>query len=361
MNKILIFARYPIGEKITEGMAQRIYSIDKEFSEWHRTYIEIGIRIFLKKQHETLENGNIDIFRINLILHFLFLYKIIKGHTHIYIHSVFNYFKLYSFNLSHHNVTLDIHGTVPEETAFEGNQKFAWILGIAEKKLFREVSNLICVSEEMKDYYIEKYPFCANKAFIIKPIYSKNAFSEVHQEKLSALKNELGIRDCDIVFIYSGNTQRWQNVGLTIQTMIKNTTTNHFHILLTGDVKGVEKIMSDLTPNKSFRYIIRSVKPSELSSYYSISHYGYILRDEHILNRVAAPTKLIEYLYYGIIPIVKYERIGDSYRLGYEYISYQNDLSKLLPKKSPKNKEIAITLSTRNSDKNICTICLEKK
>ena len=44
MKNILFFATYPIGDKIIDGMAQRIHSIDEEFDRWHRTYIEIGVR-----------------------------------------------------------------------------------------------------------------------------------------------------------------------------------------------------------------------------------------------------------------------------------------------------------------------------
>lgn len=354
MKKILFFATYPIGDKIIDGMGQRIYSIDKEFNCWHRTYIEIGLKTFMKKEHEVLDDGHIEIYRVNLFLHVVFLYRIIKKHRYIYIHSLHNFFKIYCFSLRYHKVTLDIHGTVPEEMAFAGNKFFSSILSFTEKKLFRDASNIICVSEEMKDFYTEKYPFCSTKFFIIKPIFSQNAFAEVQREKLLTLKKQLGIQDDDVVFIYSGNTQRWQNVELTIQSMIKNAAPNHFHILLTGDVSGVEKIIETMSPEHSFRYIIRSVAPSDLSTYYSLAHYGYILRDEHVLNRVAAPTKLIEYLYYGIIPIVKYERIGDSFRLGYEHVNYQDDLSLLLPCKSEKNKNIAHILSSRNSDKKLC-------
>ena len=88
MKNILFFATYPIGDKIIDGMAQRIHSIDEEFDRWHRTYIEIGLKTFIKKEHEVLDDGRIDIYRVNLFLHVIFLYHIIKKHSHIYIHSL---------------------------------------------------------------------------------------------------------------------------------------------------------------------------------------------------------------------------------------------------------------------------------
>ena len=52
-----------------------------------------------------------------------------------------------------------------------------------------------------------------------------------------------------------------------------------------------------------------------------------MLRDSSPVNYVACPTKIIEYLKYGIIPILKSTEIGDFVDLGMEYITY-TDLMK---------------------------------
>lgn len=77
----------------------------------------------------------------------------------------------------------------------------------------------------------------------------------------------------------------------------------------------------------------------------SIAIVGFVLRDEHILNSVANPTKLVEYMWCGIIPIVKYEDLGDYSDLGYEYIKYDNITSNMRQKKSFKNSEIIKNIS----------------
>ena len=48
--------------------------------------------------------------------------------------------------------------------------------------------------------------------------------------------------------------------------------------------------------------------------------YGFVLRDDIAVNNVACPTKLIEYLQYGIVPILHTERIGDFAALGMQYV-----------------------------------------
>ena len=77
------------------------------------------------------------------------------------------------------------------------------------------------------------------------------------------------------------------------------------------------------------------------------------MRDDIVLNRVAAPTKLIEYLSYGLIPIVKTINIGDSVKMGYEYILYNEDLNGLSAKKSDKNEEVAAAVLRLSAENNI--------
>jgi hypothetical protein len=58
-----------------------------------------------------------------------------------------------------------------------------------------------------------------------------------------------------------------------------------------------------------------------LAAEYSAADFGFIVRDKSPVNGVACPTKLIEYLCYGVIPIVELVEIGDFAAYGYEYVS----------------------------------------
>lgn len=44
------------------------------------------------------------------------------------------------------------------------------------------------------------------------------------------------------------------------------------------------------------------------------------MRDPVLLNQVACPTKLVEYLYWGVVPIVSTPSIGDFAELGFAYV-----------------------------------------
>jgi hypothetical protein len=46
--------------------------------------------------------------------------------------------------------------------------------------------------------------------------------------------------------------------------------------------------------------IIASIEPSELHAHLQIADFGIIFRDNHVINRVASPTKIWEYLLSGL-------------------------------------------------------------
>ncbi len=50
-------------------------------------------------------------------------------------------------------------------------------------------------------------------------------------------------------------------------------------------------------------YICKYAKNEELSQYLKNASYGFVLRDDNIVNNVATPTKFSTYLSYGVVPI----------------------------------------------------------
>ena len=74
-----------------------------------------------------------------------------------------------------------------------------------------------------------------------------------------------------------------------------------------------------------------AVPPSQVPDHYLTCTYGFVLRDPVLLNQVACPTKLVEYLYWGVIPIVLTSGIGDFAELGFAFVSLENFRSGRLP------------------------------
>jgi hypothetical protein len=82
-----------------------------------------------------------------------------------------------------------------------------------------------------------------------------------------------------------------------------------FHYtFLTGDVTSFQARLRESGLNQ---FTCQSVAPVQVKDFYLSHQYGFVLRDEILVNRVACPTKLVEYLYWGVLPIVITPRIGD--------------------------------------------------
>ena len=62
-----------------------------------------------------------------------------------------------------------------------------------------------------------------------------------------------------------------------------------------------------------------------------VEELGKRLREDHLLNRVACPTKAIEYMATGVIPIVLCDEIGDLNVMGYRYVTLDCFLNGILP------------------------------
>lgn len=355
MNKILFIAPYPTLENIKDGMMQRIKSIDMEFASVKRVYLEIRVKKIIIFPH-IKRMGNVKVIEINLLLHWMFAVFYLLRYSNLYIHSVANCHRIAWFRFFFRkNIILDVHGSVPEEMDFNGRTKLARKLKRIEQRFFRFSSILVYVSEQMKNYYEEKYPLVLSKTVIVKPIYSTNVLKKSSTSDEDALRDELGIKPQTTVFIYAGNLQKWQNFDLMLDAIKRIDQTSCHYIILTSEIKAAQEKVSNVNIPQE-RVTIRCVSPTELNRYYSISHYGFILRDDHILNQVAAPTKMVEYLYFGLIPIVKFERIGDAALFGYEYISVNSLTEHLKPAKSLKNEQIAASLLKESSDNNIFKI-----
>lgn len=338
----LIFGDYPTADNIKDGMIQRIKAVDDDLSEYKRIYVKLSLSSF--KKRELHIDSTTTLYCLNILLHYFVIVGLLKQANAIYFHSILNY--KYAILLPITLVPirfLDFHGAVPEEYSFLGGSRIKYnIVEWIEKQAVKKCTNLICVSYNMKEHFLMKYPFSSSYNYVIKPILPTNILNKYDPNfSLSDFRKGLNIEQDDVVILYSGNLQAWQNFDMMIEIINKTMQLNYKYIILTGQKEEAIKRLIERKIDIE-RVVVDSVLPTELYKYYSIAHYGFLLRDEHVLNFVAAPTKLIEYLYYGMIPILKYEEVGDHNHYRYESINGESSkLQHLKPKKSSKNEKIA--------------------
>lgn len=333
MKRVLFVGPFPNERNIKEGMVRRVKEIEGKFTNYKKNYLDMTYRrTFFKK---VLQVREITIYLINKLLKKIHLNKIINNEKNIYIHSLYNYVPLDSYiknNNIKKNIIVDFHGIVPEELRLSNDFRANKFFKI-ELEMMKKIDKAIFVTKSMENFYKKKYPYEMKriKTLIYPIIDSDNIIKEeIEIKKIPTEK---------IIVLYSGNFQKWQNIDLMMKTIKKYNNENIFYIFLTSQMECAKNKFKEYKIKEN-SYLIDSVKPSQLWKYYEIANYGFILRDDIDVNRVANPTKLGEYLDYGIVPIVKLEEIGDYKEMGYEYITLENYNSNLQKIKSKKNIEI---------------------
>lgn len=342
-RKILFLSKFPIDKNIKEGMNLRINAIDEKFIDCEKAYLELNL-FKLKKKSVIKINASTYVYKMNIFIHFIHIINLLRKYKIIYCHSIFNFLPFVIFlPFINSKIILDIHGVVVEELKLEKKIFKSYIYSYVEKIALKKIKLAIVVSNSMQNYYKSKYPWY-DKSYLVYNIMPKSL-------DLCSF-DKINIPDT-INIIYSGNTQKWQNVDLMLEVVKKSIFRNINFVILTGELDKFKLLLKDKEIDIQ-KIMINSVLPEELNSYYNDASYGFILRDDIVVNRVSNPTKLIEYLSYGIIPIVLSEKIGDFLDYGYEYI-YYNEIDTIFSSiKSHKNIEIAksIVLKNENVDLN---------
>ncbi len=161
--------------------------------------------------------------------------------------------------------------------------------------------------------------------------------------------------------LYAGNMQGYQNIPLMVESIKKmiHISNAHFYIL-TGQKQEMIEIFNKNGLAHKNNIFIDSVAPNELDKYYKKAHYGFVLRDDIDVNNVACPTKIIEYLAYGMTCITLNSKIGDFQELGFNYITIEQlNKEELKPVKSLHNHQIYSDMYSFNKPSKVIDFILK--
>lgn len=312
---LLFIAEYPTPESEKDGMAQRIIAIDKLFHDKKRVYLQISfdkniIPVFEK------HTENLKVYKLNFYLHSFIIIFLFFISNKIYVHSIFNSLRVFPYYmLFKKKIITDMHGVVPEELEFLGKKKHIKLFNYIEKIAVFNSNVVVTVSKTMAAHLLDKYNIQENK------LMNLYIFDKTNVMPNTSNSSKLSI-------IYSGGIQKWQNIDIMLDAISKLKVSFNF-IVLTGDYDLMLAKIKDLNLEGIVK--IYSVPKEEVYDYYKQSDMGFILRDDNIVNRAACPTKLIEYLSCGLVPVVLQPYIGDFKDLGYSYVLLEDLLSGKIP------------------------------
>lgn len=301
---ILFFGPYPSPENERDGMIQRVRAIDSLVEDYSRKYISTSYRRNWKKVSE--KHGVVTVHRVNFFLHWFFIFKLILAAKCVYVHSVFNVVFALPAYLLRKKIVTDVHGAVPEETHAQGKSVRALIRSLAERVASYRSTALVCVTQRMADHLARKYPNSAPP--LILPIFN----TELARREGESLDMP---RNIPPTMIYAGGLQIWQNIEKMLEFAVINK--KYKYLFLTPD--------SDSLRARALKYgdidaDFFSCPHSQVAEYYRAADFGFLLRDDNIINNVACPTKAIEYMAYGVIPVVLNMGIGDFEALGASFL-----------------------------------------
>lgn len=167
----------------------------------------------------------------------------------------------------------------------------------------------IAVSNELVNYWMEKFGYNVERHVVIPCTLNSNLFKTLPTESIiNEKRKELGFTEEDIVLVYSGSSAGWQSLKLADE-FLYNLMTQNKNVKVLFLVKSLPENMKIVNRFKNrivFQWLQEDIVPIILSC----CDYGILIREKSITNKVASPVKFAEYLSCGLKIIIS-EEVGD--------------------------------------------------
>lgn len=205
---------------------------------------------------------------------------------------------------------LDVRAALSEEIKLrKGKTGFGYrYIRYLENKEFEKSEKLLCVSQNLKRYItsiverpdIAVIPCCFDKC--------KFRFDPIKRKKI---RKKFGFKSNEKVVCYSGGMAMWQRVDdiIALFESLHNSDQKYKFLFVTREIDVLKKkLSSSLLSNDS--YVLASCAQDEVYQYLSSADAGILMREDTIVNNVASPIKVAEYLACGL-PIILTKGVGD--------------------------------------------------
>ena len=146
------------------------------------------------------------------------------------------------------------------------------------------------VSDTMHSFYRKKFMYRGKNNFIM-PCFNQLLNEEAFKDEKYATPS----------FVYAGSMDGWQCFEKTVLIFkeIKKHLPNSTFTVLTAQQDIAKGVLNKHGVEAAMNYVPHDRVDEELRKY----KYGFIIRDNNPVNRVATPTKMNSYMANGIIPV----------------------------------------------------------
>lgn len=191
------------------------------------------------------------------------------------------------------NIVTWYQGVLPEESLMRNHSKLRfWILGMIERFSLNHDVLHIFTSESMREFYEGKYRIKLGN------YYTMPCFNASFQPQLILDKKYDGK-----TFTYTGGLSNWQCIDQTLalykRIEQRSGNTTKLLLLTPEQDKAREMVKTHHIVNADIKCVHYTQLPDALKEV----SFGFALREDNPVNRVATPTKLANYIANGIIPV----------------------------------------------------------
>lgn len=195
------------------------------------------------------------------------------------------------------NLVFWFQGVTPEEVYLMfGSRLKLFAFTILEKMTLNVTRFSLMVSVYQVEHYKKKYGngWAKNRNVIVMPCFNTSRVDKEAVFKNNKYKNN--------VFCYSGGMAKWQCFDriAKIYSEVEKRKPESFLKVLTFQTEEAIEIIKGLGIK---HYSVYSVPPEKVSEELSECKFGFILREDNVINNVATPTKFGNYIENGLIPI----------------------------------------------------------
>lgn len=192
------------------------------------------------------------------------------------------------------NIILWSQGVAPEESYLRNKSRIRMgMLSLIERRALKKAALCFFVSDEMRRHYEAKYSLKFDGRCFTMPCFNTALDPEAFQAE--------GKYESP-TFAYVGSLAAWQCFEETIDLYkeIESRLDCARLKVLTFNQDRARKLLKEKGVS---HYEVGCVPPEKVAEELAEVSYGFVIREDNIVNRVATPTKLSSYMASGVIPI----------------------------------------------------------
>jgi hypothetical protein len=188
-----------------------------------------------------------------------------------------------------------------------GNQSLKTEIRQIEQEVLFDSDKQIAVSKALTSYWEKEFEFSTNMCQIIPCTLAADYLSDIPLGSSLRRRSELGVKEDEVLLVYSGSNAGWQSLYLVFEFLEKLMERDKkVKLLFLSPQAGKGPLFSRF----GSRIIHQWVSPAEVKGFLIACDYGILIREDTVTNAVSSPVKFAEYLACGLKMIIS-GAIGD--------------------------------------------------